>query len=191
MLEEEWEKTLTVLRRIGLLYKEDPSNPGTLDLHPLIRAYFTERLKNNDPNIWIEANSRLYEYFKSIAKDLPNTLEEMEPLFLSVIFACRANRFTEALHDVYLPRIMRDDSYYASNKLGAFGTLLYILSHFFEDGNWEKPYITISDSDKYLIYREVGQYLTSTRGYADPEVGKCYSIARTLCNKLNNINYIF
>lgn len=189
--EEEWREMLAILRRIGLLYKRDSNNPDILDLHPLVREHFGEQLRSKQHTTWLEANARLFDYYKTIAKELPATIEEMEPLFLAVIFGCKAKKYKEALHEVYFPRIMRGDKFYASIKLGALGTLLYILSHFFEHGNWITLYDGIDESDGFLIYREVGQYLTSTRGYADPDVGKCYTIARKLCDKLNHQEYTF
>ena len=66
----------------------------------------------------------------------------MEPLFLAVICGCNAGLFREALHEVYIPRIQREDAAFASDVLGARGALLSVLVHFFEHvvgGHQSKP----------------------------------------------------
>jgi len=63
----------------------------------------------------------------------------MEPLFLAVIRGCNAGLFRDALHEVYIPRIQRGNASFAANVLGAAGTLLSVLAHFFEQGRWDSP----------------------------------------------------
>ena len=92
--------------------------------------------KANEPKLGRKCNRRLYEYYRTLAPQLPNSFREMEPLFLSVICGCNAGLFHEALHEVYIPRIQRGDVYFAANVLGARGALLLALVHFFEHGRW-------------------------------------------------------
>jgi len=63
----------------------------------------------------------------------------MEPLFLAVIRGCNAGLFRDALHEVYIPRIQRGNASFAANVLGAAGTLLSVLAHFFEKRRWDSP----------------------------------------------------
>jgi hypothetical protein len=65
----------------------------------------------------------------------------MEPLFFAVICGCNAGMFREALHEVYIPRIQRGDAFFAAKVLGAGGTLLSVLAHFFEQGRWDSPVV--------------------------------------------------
>jgi len=95
------------LRRVRLLASEDPHSPGTLDCHPLVREHFGERLEASHPESWREAHGRLYEYYRSQAPELPDTLEEMMPLFAAVAHGCRAGRHQEAYDEVYRKRIRR------------------------------------------------------------------------------------
>ena len=44
----EWRKILGKLRRARLLAPEDPHNPGYIDAHPLVREYFSEKLRSNE-----------------------------------------------------------------------------------------------------------------------------------------------
>jgi hypothetical protein len=125
------------LRRASLarlLVPEDPYNPYQLDAHPLVREYFGEQLRNERPEAWKECNRRLYDYYRNLAPQQPDNFREMEPLFLAAICGCNAGLYREALHEVYIPRIQRQDSSFAANVLGARGILLLVLGQFFENG---------------------------------------------------------
>jgi serine/threonine protein kinase len=136
----EWRTILARLRRARLLAGEDAHNPGHLDTHPLVREYFGEQLRSQRSEAWKECNKRLFHYYQALAPHLPNRFMEMEPLFLAVICGCNAGLFREALHEVYIPRIQREDASYAANVLGARGTLLSVLVHFFEHASWVSPF---------------------------------------------------
>jgi len=135
----EWRAILTRLRRAGLLAGQDPHNPGDLDTRPLVREYFGEQLRSQRTEAWKECNRRLYEYYQTVAPQLPDNFREMEPLFLAVICACNVRLYREALREVYIPRIQRGKACFAANVLGARGALLSVLVHFFEDGRWGSP----------------------------------------------------
>ena len=98
----DWRFALESLREARLLAPPDPAEPDTLDCHPLLREHFGEKLKTENPEAWREAHSRLYEYYKNSAKELPDTLEEMAPLFAAVAHGCQAGRYQEAFMDVLL-----------------------------------------------------------------------------------------
>ncbi|MGB7793764.1 MAG: hypothetical protein WBL39_21410, partial [Terrimicrobiaceae bacterium] len=128
----EWRVILAKLSRASLLGREDPNNPGHLDTHPLVREFFGEQLRNERREAWKESNRRLYYYYQALAPQLPDKLGEMEPLLLAVICGCNAGQFREALHDVYIPRIQRGNTFFAANVLGARGALLSVLAHFLD-----------------------------------------------------------
>lgn len=187
----EWRTILARLRRARLLAGEDPHNPGHLDTHPLVREYFGEQLRTQRVDAWKECNSRLYNYYRTLAPQLPDKLRDMEPLFLAVICGCNAGLFREALHEVYIPRIQRGDAYFAANVLGVRGALLSVLVHFFEGKRWESPVEMgveaqrLTPEDKLFILMQAGLYLSSTRGSAAPEPRICYERAEPLCHSLN------
>src|SRR5215468_7613988 len=132
----EWQTILPKLRRAKLLAREDTHNPAQIDTHPLIREYFGEQLRSQRTEAWKECNRRLYHYYRTHAPQFPDSFRDMEPLFLAVICGCNAGLFREALHEVYIPRIQRGNSFFAAKVLGARGALLSVLVHFFEDGRW-------------------------------------------------------
>jgi hypothetical protein len=79
---------LARLRRARLLAEEDPQNPGQLDTHPLVREYFGEQLRSQH-TAWKEGNRRLYHHYRALAPHLPDSVREMEPLFLPLSAAAR------------------------------------------------------------------------------------------------------
>jgi predicted ATPase len=187
----DWHTILAKLRRARLLAGEDLDNPGHLDAHPLVREYFGEQLRSQQPDAWKQCNRRLYHYYRALALELPESISEMEPLFLAVIFGCNAGLFREALHEVYLPRIQRGDAWFAANVLGARGALLLVLARFFEDGCWGSPALTVIEEqsltaeDQLLILMQAGAYLTATRGHASLDARICYERAEPLCHSLH------
>jgi predicted ATPase len=192
-----WRTILAKLRRARLLAREDPHDPGQLDAHPLVREYFGEQLRSQQTEAWKECNSRLFNYYRALAPQLPDSFREMEPLFLAVICGCNAGLFREALHEVYIPRIQRGDAFFAAKVLGARGPLLSVLVHFFEHGSWgslvepavEGPSLTAED--QLFILMQAGLYLSDTRGYGAPEVRMCYERAESLCHSLNHPQLLY
>jgi tetratricopeptide (TPR) repeat protein len=162
-----------------------------LDAHPLVREYFGEQLRTRRTDAWKESNTRLYNYYRGLAPQLPDNFREMEPLLLAVICGCNAGLFQEALHEVYIPRIQRGKDSFAANVLGARGALLSVLACFFEHGRWGslveagvKGQI-LNAEDHLFILMQAGLYLTATRGLGSPDAGICYERAEALCHSLN------
>src|SRR6201987_929780 len=136
-----------------------------------------------------ECNKRLYDYYRTLAPQLPETFRDMEPLFLAVISGCKAGLFHAALHDVYLPRIQRGNTSFAANVLSARGALLSALAHFFERGDWGSPFETaegqcLTAEDQLFILMEAGHLITVIRGMGAPEAGLCYGRAESLARSL-------
>jgi tetratricopeptide (TPR) repeat protein len=156
--EESWQLALSSLREHGLLLPADPHHPGTLDAHPLVRVFFQEDLETHRPEAWKVGNLRLYEHLQKEAPDLPDTLEEMEPLYTAVIHGCRAGRQQEACDEVYWRRIQRGDELFNLRKLGAFGSELSALSGFF-DRPWDQPSASLTSADQAFLLNEAGSCL--------------------------------
>ena len=150
--EAEWQYALDDLRQQQLLNSNDPNHPDTLDTHPLIREYFGKQLKYTAPKAWQQAHRLLYDYYKDLPeKQQPDTLEEMQPLFAAIAHGCAAGMHQQAIYDVYYHRIQRDNKInYLCNKLGAFGSDLSTLSHFFSQ-HWHTPAAELTDADKAVV----------------------------------------
>ncbi|MBE9571429.1 MAG: TIR domain-containing protein [Proteobacteria bacterium] len=152
---DNWHFALNNLREVKLIAKEDPHRPDTLDCHPLIREYFGQKLKEGNPATWKEAHSRLYEYYRSHAKEYPDTIEEMTPLYAAVAHGCQAGRYQDAMDEVYWRRILRGNELFNVKKLGAFGDDLATISVFF-DSLWDKPMPGLTEAAKGYILNEAG-----------------------------------
>jgi adenylate cyclase len=113
----------------------------------------------------------------------------MEPLFSAVICGCNAGLFREALHEVYIRRIQRGDTYFAAKVLGATGPLLTVLVHFFEHRRWGSLIETavegqsLTAEDRLFILMQTAAYLTA-REVGSPEARICYVRAEPLCHSL-------
>ena len=187
----EWRALLARLRRARLLAGEDPHQPGQVDAHPLIREYFGEQLRGRRTEAWQEGNLRLYHHYEMLVPELPETLREMEPLFLAAICACNAGLFRECLHEIYVARIQRGSACFAAKVLGAREALLSVLVHFFENDRWGSPMKEgvgpqrLTTEDQLFIVTETALYLTATRGHASSEAYICYERLELLCSPAN------
>ena len=153
--EDEWLEAITRLREEHqLLSQHNDSND--LDCHPLIREYFGKQLKGQQPNSWKQAHETLYHYYKNLPrKELPDTLEEMQPLFSAVAHGCAAGLQLQVFHDVYWLRIRRKGEAYIVYKLAAFSDNLATISHFFTTP-WHAPASGLTDSVKAIALNIVG-----------------------------------
>jgi hypothetical protein len=182
---------LARLRRARLLAGEDPHNPGYVDTHPLVREYYGEQLRGQRSDAWKECNQRLFNYYRALAPQLPESFAEMEPLFLAVICGCNAGLLRDAMHEVYIPRIQRGDAHFAAGVLGATGPLLLVLGHFFERGRWGSLVETAAEGqsltaeDQLFILMQAAKYLMATLGLGAPEARICYERAEPFCQSLN------
>jgi tetratricopeptide (TPR) repeat protein len=158
--DEDWHLATATLRDHSLLAAADPREPETLDAHPLVRACFADELESHRSDAWREGNRRLDEHLRRAAPDLPDTLEEMQPLYAAVVHGCRAGRQQEVMTEVYMRRIQRGDEFYSSRKLGAFGSELSALAGFF-DRPWSQPSARLTAADQALALYRVSIVLRS------------------------------
>lgn len=114
-----------------------------LDAHPLIREFFSEQLKRDQPEAFRAAHSRLFDYLCVTTKPHhPNGIEGITPLYEAITHGCLAQRHQEALYQVYVERILRGTGsygFYSTRKLGAIGSDLSALAAFFDfssAGTW-------------------------------------------------------
>ncbi|MBI5162745.1 MAG: NACHT domain-containing protein [Magnetospirillum sp.] len=156
--ETQWRLTLTTLRRAHLLEAAAAGDPDTLDAHPLVRAFFADRLKREDPAAWRQAHSCLYEHLRDSADDRPETRAAMTPLFQAVGHGCAAGRHQEALVKVVYPRIRRGGEHFSVNILGALGDDLLALAGLFAEP-WQRPAATLAPQGQAWVLAEAGSSL--------------------------------
>jgi tetratricopeptide (TPR) repeat protein len=149
-----WNEAVTTLRDVGLL-AVGAEGDARLDAHPLVREYFGEQLRGEQPDAWREGHRRLYEHLRAKAKELPETLEEMAPLYAAVVHGCLAGKHQEALDEVHRKRIKRTVKHFSTKKLGAFGSEVAVLSAFFEPP-WERLAPGLSEADQAFVLNDAG-----------------------------------
>ncbi len=136
--EANWLRVVQRLRKYKLLAVESHHTPDELDAHPLVREHFANQLQRTLPKAWQAGNLRLYEHLTHTAKEVPDTMEEMAPLFAAVAHGCAADQHQHAWIYVYWQRIQRGEKFFNHHKLGAFDAELVALSGFF-DTPWHTP----------------------------------------------------
>ncbi len=138
LTESEWKKLEQHLEKSGvLLAGNNIFNRLEWDTHPIIRNYFGRKFKEDYPEAFKQAHLVLFNYYQRLPnKELPDTLEEMLPLYRAVVHGCLAEEYQLALDEVYYKRIFRNHNY-SQNKLGAYSQDLSAIAEFFPLG-WEK-----------------------------------------------------
>lgn len=155
--EKSWKVAIRDLREKHRLLSMHENRTDLLDCHPLIREYFGKQLREKQPDAWRQANTRLYEYYKALPeKELPDTLEEMQPLFHAVAHGCAAGLHQKALNEVYVSRIQRSgEENYACEKLGAVSDDLAVVAHFFKT-QWRTPVAGLTDTAQSAVLNWAG-----------------------------------
>jgi hypothetical protein len=160
LMETQWQAIEQRLENSGLLLgKKGSFERLEWDTHPIIRSFFGEKFKENHPEAFQQAHLVLFEYYQKVpeqefGKFLPDTLDEMQPLYRAVAHGCLADRYAHAFK-IYYERIDRNDEAYATNKLGAYSYTLSTLSKFFPN-NWDFPPVKsgINEAEQALLLAE-------------------------------------
>ena len=152
-----WGDAISALRDDHhLLAQANNPQDDQLDCHPLIRAYFARQLRNQAPDAWQAAHTKLYDYYKDLpSKHQPDTLIEMQPLFRAVAHGCAAGLYQQVLDDVYYPRIQRSDKDYLVHQLGAFSDDLATLANFFANP-WNELVTGLTEDDQAVTLNWAG-----------------------------------
>lgn len=160
---QEWLQLEQRLEQAGLLLKyAHEGERRDWETQPLIRRYFGQTFREQQPKAYKQAQQVLFEYYQSVPENhQPDRLENLEPLYRAVLHGCLAGEYQKAWQDVYLERICRGDEYYSTKKLGAYVHDLSALAAFFPEG-WEKPVSEgLSETDQALLLGQASFYLMS------------------------------
>jgi hypothetical protein len=153
----DWERLLSRLERLRLvrLQRGDAADL-TVESHPMLAAHFGERLHTTAPEAWRRGHARLSEHFAAIpAKAMPDTFDEMRPLFRALAHGCKAGRH-QAMHDeIYARRMSRGDLHYVTRFLGIVGAELAAVANFF-DRPWTRPSADLDASTRAMVLRSAG-----------------------------------
>lgn len=135
------------LRKLKLLAGANPRDPQELEAHPIVRAFFAARLIETAPEAAKSAHDILYRHYVVAAPDLPDTLEAMQPLFHAVQHGIKAGRANEVFSNILKRRIRRGYRQYLIYQIGAYGSDLAVLAHFFEE-LWGRPIASLQSADR-------------------------------------------
>jgi tetratricopeptide (TPR) repeat protein len=133
-----WQHAIARLREVRLLLPQDNASPSNLDVHPLVREWFSTALHSKDESAWRAGHGMLYEHFRRTTHEgVEPTLEDLLPLYQAVGHGCQAGNQFDALQRVYWNRIERRTPTgrlmgYAWKKLGAAASNLLAIAWFFE-----------------------------------------------------------
>jgi tetratricopeptide (TPR) repeat protein len=163
LAEEDWTLACSALRESHLLTltpnfpKPGQSNvlasSSTLDAHPLLREYFARRLREQQPEAWRAAHSRIYEHLRDTTEHRPDTLEGLQPLYQAVAHGCQAGRQQEACDEIYWDRILRGNESFSTLMLGAIGANLGAVTSFFEPP-WSRVSAALTEADQAWLLNE-------------------------------------
>ena len=141
---DDWPK-LTLKRWLAAaasLRERELASPGTglaIEMHPLVHACFASDFRAQRLAAWRAGHRVLYEHFRAVPeKELPDTLEEMQPLIRAVHHGCMAGEYRRANSEVGIPRIARGMEVYMLTELGAVQEMTSLLSSYL-DSAWKFP----------------------------------------------------
>jgi tetratricopeptide (TPR) repeat protein len=147
-------KLITVNRAASAMPHSALRIPHSLDAHPLLREYFGQRLREQQPEAWRAAHRRLYEHLCATTKEVDQpTLEDLQPLYQAVAHGCQAGLSQEACDEVYFARIVRGKENYSAKKLGAFGSDLGAVACFVETP-WSRVSTALTEADQAWLLNE-------------------------------------
>ncbi|MFI0399783.1 MAG: SEFIR domain-containing protein [Thiolinea sp.] len=174
--ERDWKAAQRVLEKEYRMMSVHAGQAALFDCHPLIREYFGRQLKENHGEVWRQAHTVLYEYYKALpeklyGKYLPDTLEEMQPLFRAVAHGCLAELYLQSWVEVVWPRIEQQPEVYLGNfylvdTLGAWKDALSLISNYFDTPWISLKFETISSMENNF-YNRAASYLNAAGRYSE------------------------
>jgi hypothetical protein len=132
--ENQWLFLLSHLEMDDLIVR----NQETVDVHPLLREFFADRVRLGNPKGWSVAQGRIFDFLVSSSEAEPNDIPGLQPWYQSVHHGCQAGRQEQAWA-VYWGNILRGEQGFSWRRLGAFGANLEALRRFFTS-----PWTTVS-----------------------------------------------
>ncbi|HUV80851.1 MAG TPA: DUF4062 domain-containing protein, partial [Candidatus Bathyarchaeia archaeon] len=134
----------------GLLFRDEKSNK--FDLHPIVRRYCYERLKNKE-----SIHLVLTDYFAYIpAPEKIESLDDLAPVIELYHHTVRAGRYDDAL-DLYYHRIWKLIFY----SFGAYQAEIELLRALFPDGEDNLPRLKNKSAQAFTLNAFAGSYAMS------------------------------
>ena len=124
-----------------LLSKTKPKDQHELDAHPVVRAFFAGRLEETAPETAKAAHEILYRHYAAAEPGLPDTLEEMQPLFHAIKHGVKAGQRAGEIMNYLSGRIIARKTYriYIMRAWSIWLALIDYLANFFKVP-WRVPH---------------------------------------------------
>ncbi|MEM8671177.1 MAG: ATP-binding protein [Planctomycetota bacterium] len=136
LTEHHFRQVIVRLHRTNLMEKRYADTSEIIDLHPLVRAHYSSRLRKAYPDGWKQANNRLYDYLTQQSPEFPENIDQFVTLCKAVSHGCRAGKQREAFEELYRKRICpqteESQDYFSRNALGGVAADLAALTDFFD-----------------------------------------------------------
>ncbi|MCK4732633.1 MAG: tetratricopeptide repeat protein, partial [Methanophagales archaeon] len=164
--EEKFNDVLLELVDRGMLFRDEKSNK--FDLHPIVRRYCYDRLKNKE-----SIHLVLTDYFAYIpAPEKIGSLDDLAPVIELYHHTVRAGRYDEA-YDLYTQRLS-DQLYYT---FGAYDKCIELVSALFHRGLEQPPRLKSEAALAYMLNHLALSYsLLGQCRRAVPLFKKCINI---------------
>ncbi|HQX49248.1 MAG TPA: TIR domain-containing protein, partial [Planctomycetaceae bacterium] len=159
--DEDWNTALSFLCDFGLVSNLADAGEQTqsLDCHPVIREFFSVKLRTQSPGTWESANLRVYDYLRAkVPIGTEPSLKDLDLLYQAVAHGCHAGLEEKTCTEVYSDRILQFDRHYSLRQFGVFGTDLVALACFFEQP-WSQLSSEMSPGAQSFVFNEVGTRL--------------------------------
>jgi len=146
------------LRALKIFAPATAGDPALIDAHPVVRQYFGDELKRSNAAAFATGHARLFEHYSRTGPELPDTLEEMQPLFYAIKHGCLAGSVQEAFQ-LYWDRISRKHDGYSVRILGAVAPMVGLLGNFFDEP-WRTPSSKLSSGARRELINQTAGLLT-------------------------------
>lgn len=184
---------LIKLRKAPNLRSEVSDSTWDIDAHPLIREYFAKQLKQNQPEAFKAAHSRLFDHLRETTKPYqPSTLEGLQPLYQAITHGCYSGQSVTARDIVFMDRIQRieliqaginQDAFFASKALGALSNDIMAFEELLRAcPNDEHTYFL--RSQHALRLRSLGQISEAIRLMEQATMCVIYSLKREAASRI-------
>ena len=147
---DEWNTNIKQLSDLHLIHKINREDEEAIDTHPLIREYFSIKLRKQFTIAWQEGNRRLYSFLLSGNSEAPELCDQ---LFQAVSHGCKANLQQEVYDKVYVPKIKQGEVVHDARRLGGYSTRLEAVASFF-DRVWDKPSVNLNQKTQGEVLAE-------------------------------------
>ena len=152
--EEEFNGVLLELVDRGLLFREEKSDKVKFDMHPIVRRYCYDRLKDKE-----KVHASLIDYFAEIPiPERIESLDDLTPVIELYHHTVRAGRYDEAVF-LYSERIW-ERVYYI---FGAYQTEIELLRALFPDGEDKLPRLKNEYYQGWTLNKLANSYSCSGR----------------------------